>query len=210
MELKQKCEEKKKQIDQLIRAEWRMFGRVNNIGGRASCQDDFSTFYAMRYSQFLAWEERVLDSYEEDVSEAEDQGRNLVELKYGYMMQYTEPEYYQKYLAMALPPISGKKRELTESIMELTAEWYQEAKEKYPHFVLRGRPEENTDQSGMTSVDVYLRGELYTYSERTLERYLEMMHRKKSLGENMICEIYGYTAKCYGFKNLDEAELSLR
>ena len=44
-------------INQIISEEYRMFSEVQNIGGRASCQDDYDTFYIMRCAQhnMLAW-----------------------------------------------------------------------------------------------------------------------------------------------------------
>ena len=38
--------ETKQLIEEIIDIEWDMFQHVDNIGGRASCQDDFETFYA--------------------------------------------------------------------------------------------------------------------------------------------------------------------
>ena len=34
-------------INRIIDAEWAMFDEVDNIGGRAGCQDDGRTFYIM-------------------------------------------------------------------------------------------------------------------------------------------------------------------
>ena len=37
-------------IEEIIKIEWQMLQTVDNIGGRASCQDDDETFYIMRRS----------------------------------------------------------------------------------------------------------------------------------------------------------------
>ena len=31
-------------IDEIIQLEWEQFDKVQNVGGRANCQDDFKTF----------------------------------------------------------------------------------------------------------------------------------------------------------------------
>ena len=36
-------------INDIIKYEWDMFQETENIGGRASCQDQYDTFYANRY-----------------------------------------------------------------------------------------------------------------------------------------------------------------
>ena len=66
-------------VGRLIDKEWFFFGQVNNIGGRASCQDDFMTFRIMRSSQFETWDEEVLLSYERDLKQAEAAGRGFGE-----------------------------------------------------------------------------------------------------------------------------------
>ncbi len=65
-------------LDRIVALEWNMFQRVQNEGGRASCQDDYPTFRLMRESQFSVWPEPVLASYLKDLETAVAAGRKLV------------------------------------------------------------------------------------------------------------------------------------
>ena len=56
--------------------EWELFDQVQNIGGRAVCQDNWSTFQIMRSSQLLPWPPELLSSYRDDLLEAKAAGRN--------------------------------------------------------------------------------------------------------------------------------------
>ena len=44
-----------------------MFGKVQNRGGRAACQNDARTFFIMRTSQLAAWNEEMRQSYLDDL-----------------------------------------------------------------------------------------------------------------------------------------------
>ncbi len=68
-----------------------MFQQVQGVNGRAACQDDWTTFLIMRLSQFEGWDTDVLESYFEDIVQAEAQERNLIMEKYAYMMEETDP-----------------------------------------------------------------------------------------------------------------------
>ena len=48
--------------DDIVKLEWDFFQHVQHIEGRASCQDDFETFYLQRKSQF--------DAFDQDVQQA--------------------------------------------------------------------------------------------------------------------------------------------
>ena len=39
------------------------FDKVENQGGRASCQDDYETFSIMRKSQYMLWSREMLESF---------------------------------------------------------------------------------------------------------------------------------------------------
>lgn len=197
-------------LREIIASEWAMFDRVQNIGGRASCQDDYKTFFIMRHSQMSSWDEPVLESYRDDHRAAARAGVNLIERKYAYMMQYTDPVYYKEQLEPHLPPVTPAKRGAVDAVAAIYALWHRQARTRYPAFVGRGRPETEEDGGGTTSVDAYLKGELLSYSERTLSLLRDMVENRGARGENLVCAIYDETARAYGYAGLEEAEAALR
>ena len=68
----------KETIEKIINIEWEMFQKVENMGGRASCQDDFETFYIMRFSQYGSWSEEMVECYAKFVEKCRLSGRNLL------------------------------------------------------------------------------------------------------------------------------------
>ena len=92
-------------IEEIIKIEWEMFQKVDNIGGRASCQEDPETFYIMRKSQYDNWSPAMVDCYLEFARKCKADGRNLPAEKYARMMAYTNLHYYNKHLAHKLPPV---------------------------------------------------------------------------------------------------------
>lgn len=66
---------KQEKIEKLIQMEWEDFQKVNNEGGRASCQDDPETFFIMRRSHFAPWTEELIDCVQSDMDRAHEQGR---------------------------------------------------------------------------------------------------------------------------------------
>ncbi len=83
-------------MDELVYQEWEQFTRVNNIGGRAGCQDDFRTFSIMRKSQYQAWSREAMESWLTDLKEAVREGRNLLSEKYAWMMRDTAPAEFRQ------------------------------------------------------------------------------------------------------------------
>ena len=64
----------------------------------------------------------------------------------------------------------------------------------------------SSDTSFNTSYETYLRGELCTYSEKTMVLYASFIIGLLKAGRNLAIEIMGNTAKLYGFESLKEAE----
>ena len=104
-------ERKERLMNQLIELEWEAFDKVRNQGGRASCQDDYDTFLIMRKSQYLEWNEELLQSFLTDLQNANLVGWNLIAEKYARMMESTEPEQY-KVVADTLPIITEDKQKV--------------------------------------------------------------------------------------------------
>ena len=118
-----------------------MFQQVQGVNGRAACQDDWTTFLIMRLSQFEGWDTDVLESYFEDIVQAEAQERNLIMEKYAYMMEETDPVYFLS-IKELLPEISEEKQLMAEKITSIYMEWEKEADIKYPNIRRHGRPAE--------------------------------------------------------------------
>jgi hypothetical protein len=201
---------KRKLIARLVEVEWDMFSKVQNIGGRALCQDDPATFEIMRSSQFIGWSEDALKSYLNDLEEAKKAGRNLPMEKYARMERSTSPSEYAK-IEHLIPPLDSGVPSLVDKIVEIEIEWIEELFERFPYVIGKGRPiRSSQDSQFATSLETYLRGELETYSKRTLLLYYENILDKKSEGINGEEVIYENTVKRYGFKSLEEANKGLK
>lgn len=200
-------EEKARMIRDIVAIEWEMFQKVEGIGGRAGCQDQYPTFNIMRSSQFLAWDPGTLELYLQDLNQARDAGRNLITEKYAYMMESTDPEYYRVKLQPHLPPVEQSKFLLIRQILEILILWDQEVSREFPKLCRRGRPlEADADKSGITSVETYMGGELKTYSEETLQSLLNHLTGEKTRGGNVVRRILEFTTEQYGFASLEDAE----
>ena len=70
----QALEKHKATVERLTELEFRTFDKVQGIGGRAACQDDWETFSIMRRSQYLPWEEELLEQWLAAFQAAADAG----------------------------------------------------------------------------------------------------------------------------------------
>ena len=193
-------------IDEIIQREWEFFQKVHNIGGRASCQDDFETFYLQRKGQFEVFYDNLLQSYLQDLKDAKAIGRNLVMEKYAYMMESTDFQYFQT-IKGDLPVLDFKQRELIDYICQVEVQMREEFNQKYPNLSSLMRDTySHEDQQDDTSFETYLRGELSTYSPQTLWLYGQMIVDMLKRNENMIIQIMHKTIEAYGYSSLEEAK----
>ena len=194
--------EKEKIINEILEKEWKYFSNLNNIGGRADCQDNREDFIIMRKSQWETFNEETLLSYLEDLNSK----NNPLFQKYAQMMKYNSPEEYEK-IKDILEKASDEKTDLVNKIMFIYMEWEKEFFERYPIFSSMGRPLYSSEDDNIeTSIETYLRGELLSYSEKTLSLYLDYIIDNKEKNINLAIKNMDNLAKMQGFNNSEDVE----
>jgi hypothetical protein len=185
--------EKERLIEDILELELNMFINVRSRYP-ASCQENPDGFRFHRRTQFSVWSEETLQSYLDDLLEAKEQGHNVMTLKYARMENL-------------IPPLS------VNPMIDLIVEMQLEAQRKmfscYPNLLKQGRPLED-DSLGPISFKTYLRGELETYSDRTLGLLYRDMQQIKDRGENWAELLYTNLARNLGYNSLSELEEALR
>ncbi len=196
-------------VDELVSLEWEAFDRVENEGGRADCQDDWNTFSIMRKSQYQAWTKEMLKSYISDFHMAQDRGWNLITEKYGRMMESTAPVRYAQ-LKGSFPEIPEMKKEIIEEIVRIQVGWMEEFAKEYPKAAGNARSIHTSEDTPFnTSYETYLRGELSTYSDQTLDLYGRFIARLLTENKNLAKIIMSNTASLYGYASLEDLEEKL-
>ena len=193
-------------LDKIIRLEFSAFDKVENVGGRADCQNDWPTFYVMRKSQYLTWNRTMLMQYAYDFQRELRKGHNLITEKYGRMMESTAPEEYNR-IKQHFPYISTEKQAIIQQIVALQVSWMEEFSANYPNLAANARSIHTAeDNLHNTSYETYLRGEISTYSDKMLELYGRYIVTYAQANENLAYEIMQNSAKMYGYNSLEAAE----
>lgn len=188
-------EEKNAIIEQILEIELAMFLGVPTAH-RYSCQEDPESFRIHRKAQFAAWSAPTLESYLMDLLRAGEEKRNLVAVKYARMDDLLPRENFS--------PLIG-------TIVELALEGQKRFVADYPCLMRGGRPlGTEEDSPGLTSFETYLRGELETYSDKTLELLYGDMLELRNSGSSLSEATYRNLARQWGFESLDMLEETLR
>lgn len=195
-----------KLVEKIIEVEWQQFQLVKNEGGRAACQDDWTTFQIMRESQFINWPLEILESYAKDLMVAMDKNWNLVFEKYARMMKSTVPEKYKEVEAI-LPPISEERVKRMEKTIAIQTKWLEDFAVEYPNLMEAARyVHTSEDTEYETSSETYLRGELASYSEETEKMYSEFIEKLQTEGKDFVVMTYEHMVKRYGYQSIKDAE----
>lgn len=190
----------------IAKLEFKTFDKVENEGGRASCQNNWPTFYVMRMSQYLTWNREMLIQYYYDFNRECNLGHNLITEKYGRMMESTDKEAWDK-IKENFPEIDDEKKAVIEQIVSIQMQMMEEFAENHPSVADNARTLHTLDDRLYdTSYETYLRGEISTYSDKMLQLYGKYVVTALQNGENIALNTMTNTALLYGFKSLEDFE----
>lgn len=193
-------------IDRIVRLEWDDFSHVNNNDATVTCQSRPDTFTRMRRALLETWGEELLASYLQDVSEAREAGRSLMSEKYAWMMETTDPAGFAEVAAL-LPDVPAESRGRIERIAKISLVWQAQANALLPRLTAGGRALiAEDDRTDATSFETYLRGELMTYSARTLAIYERDVLACWRAGRNLAIANLDNIARSYGYRDAADAE----
>ncbi len=174
-------EKRERLLKDIVSLELRMFMAIEP-SAPYYCQEQPEAFKLMRRSSYEVLSDETLASYLKDLEEAVEEGRNLVELKYARIDSLVAPL---------------NNNPLIDKIVEIEGKWLKELEQKYPLTF--------TSKADF-AVGVYLRSELETYSDRTLELYYRDTLKALEEGRNLTAERYTYLFKQSGYTSIDDVE----
>ena len=172
-------------IEEIVKLEYEMFDKVQNVGGRAECQNNWPFFYVMRKSQYMTWTDEMLICIRNLWYKNTQKGWNFITEKYGRMMESTSPTEYEQ-IKVNFPEKTEKTRVIVNQIAQIQVGWMKEFAKQYPNLASNARDiTSNTDNMYNTSYETYLKGELLTYSEELLKMYAEFVIDLAREGKNL-------------------------
>jgi hypothetical protein len=187
--------EKDRIIEAILEIELQMFLTVNPEQA-SGCQEHPESFKLHRRAQFAPWSEEALGSYLEDLHAAQAHGENLMRRKYARMQGL-------------LPPMESSP--VLDEIMRLKMNWQRAMFRDYPAVMAGARPlTAESTRAQITSFETYARGELETYSERTLEFLHRDLLEIHARGESLSEKVYDYLVRASGYASLKDSEVKLK
>jgi Protein of unknown function (DUF4125) len=167
-------------LNRIIEAELDMFQTVSTCGPNR-CLEHPRAFQLHREAQFAIFSDATLNSYLDDIEAAKKDHVNLMTIKYARMDRLI-PCYNNS-------PLVGE-------VADIMVAWQLQLEEKYPDLMQRARPVTTQDDDATkTSFETYLKGELETYSEKTLSLLLQDLHGLEEQGKNGSEEIYRHLVR---------------
>ena len=181
---------KKKQplIDEILKIELSMIIAVQ-AQEESNVLENISTFKVVRECGFELWSIQALQSYLNDLKNAQQKGVNLMELKYARMDN--------------LIP-SFNPNPIIDYIIKIESIWDKRTKAKYPNIFKESISDKDESDTRFAS---YLRAEHETLSNSTLSYYyinlLKAVREDRNLVEECLTSIF----KGIGYQSLAEANM---
>lgn len=176
-------------IQSILEIEWGMFQKVKSATP-TSCQSNPEAFHKVRGSIFEPWPLDVLDAYLDNLKSAREKGRNLLTEKYARMDNL-------------IPPVST--HPMIDAIVAIESKWQKELRDTYPALYKRVCRSSNEADDG-SNFSVYLRCELETYGNETIQRYHQWVQDSVRTNRNYSLESLEALVQKGGFKSLAQAE----
>ena len=184
---------KTKTIRQILNGEYLMYQKVPTEYPNQGLEPE-AGFRLTRGSVFETWSQETLDAYAKHIGEAMSSGRNLMTEKYARMDDL-------------IPPPNTNP--IIDSIVKIEADWQSDLRRRYPHFLARRRGEYFDDSKETEAFVRYLKSELETYSDETLESYFRDISTAQEQGINLAERKYLNIVKQLGFDSLEAYEQKL-
>ncbi|MBW2186351.1 MAG: DUF4125 family protein [Deltaproteobacteria bacterium] len=190
---------KRETVKAIVEGEWHMFSTVNAKvdsdplkQGQPTCRDFPEEFKIHRIATLMAWSERTLVSYLDDITTARNTKRNLMTYKYARMDNLIPCENNSIYIA---------------KIATIQLQWQKEFIDKYPRIMSGGRSLSGGDSgTDWGCFENYLRCELESYSEKTLRGLFLDTEDYRVSGRSMSEEVYKVLVQQKGYDSLEAAE----
>lgn len=172
---------REKLLNEIIELELKMFLTTKSRGGVSSCQERPEAFRLMRRMAMLGHGDEFLASYLADLKKGEQDGRNFMIEKYARMEGL-------------IPPLSNSP--LLDTIADAETEFLDAAAKERPDMIRHG---------GLDAFRLYLRSELETLSQESLELYAQEIAQAKSENRNPVSERHEWLAE-YLTKSANDVE----
>lgn len=180
---------KQELIRGILDIEWDMFQEVRSAIP-APCQLWPEAFKRIRGSVYETWTEEALQSCRHDFEDAQHDGRNLLTEKYARMDDLLGP---------------ARGNPLIDQIVVIETQWQDEIRQNYPALYNRVCRSTKPLNDGR-NFSVYLRSELQTYGDRTIELYHQAVIKALARNENLALKSLEILVKKGGYRDPAHAE----
>jgi len=179
-------------LKMIVNIEKTMFRNVHRNMPKDRCESLLKAFTIMRYNNFKPFSEKTLRLYLTHLEDVMPSGRNLMKDKYARMEDL-------------IPPLNDNP--IIDNIVNIEKKWQEEVVRKYPNIFKQSfNPfDETIKEKKKLTFEKYLRSELETYSDLTIESYYDDLINMQKEGKNLAYEIYNNIFKEIGFESLEDA-----